>query len=188
MTMNKSLVASFWTKAGTERSVQAALIVVGVVLLALSSKIQVPFWPVPMTLQTAAVLLIGATYGLRLGSATLLAYLGCGAIGLPVFASGAGLAYMTGPTGGYLLGFLAAVVVMGWLADKGWGRTLPQAVGLMLLGEIVLFALGIAWLAALIGPDKALAGGLVPFLPAETLKATLAAAVLSLGWSRAKEI
>lgn len=185
--MNKSLVENIWSRAGTNPLAKAGLVAVGVALLALSSKIQVPFWPVPMTLQTAAVLLIGSSYGLRLGTTTMLTYLAMGAIGLPVFASGAGLAYMMGPTGGYLAGFLLAIMVMGWLSDKGYGRTLLQAGGLMLLGEILLFGCGVAWLAGLIGPTKAIAAGLMPFIPAEVLKSALAAAALSLGWSQAKQ-
>lgn len=164
---------------------KTALVALGIVLLALSARIQVPFWPVPMTLQTAVVLLIGASYGARLGTATLLSYLAAGAVGLPAFAGGAGLAYMGGPTGGYLAGFLAAAFVMGWLCDRGMGRTLVSAIGLMLLGQVIIFVPGVAWLANLIGFDKAITAGLLPFLPAEVLKTALAAAVLTAGWSAA---
>jgi biotin transport system substrate-specific component len=185
MTMTNSLAETLVPQARTQLAYRTMLVAFGVVLLAISSKVQVPFWPVPMTLQTAVVLLIGASFGLRNATSTLLSYVAAGAAGFPVFASGAGLAYMAGPTGGYLAGFLAAAMVMGWLADRGWGRGLVSAVLLLLLGQVVIFGFGVTWLAALIGPAKAIAGGLLPFLPAEVLKTGLAAAVLAASWKRA---
>ena len=119
---------------------KAVVVGLGVVLLTLASKIQVPFWPVPMTLQTLAVLMIGAAAGARLGVTTVLAWLALGAIGAPVFATGAGLAYMAGPTGGYLLGFLLAVMCVGKVTDKGEGRTLISAFALLALGSALLSA------------------------------------------------
>jgi biotin transport system substrate-specific component len=184
MTTN-TLASSLWPRSAGSVAAKAALVVMGVLALAVSSKVQVPFWPVPMTLQTAVVLLIGASYGARLAAATLLSYLAAGALGLPVLASGAGLAYMAGPTGGYLVGFLLAATVMAVLSDKGFGRTPVQVIALMLLGEILIFAPGIAWLAGFAGMEKAIAAGLLPFLPGETLKAALAAALLAAGWSAA---
>ena len=151
-----------------------ALVLAGTALLALAAKVQVPFWPVPMTLQTLAVLMIGATFGARMAGATLLAYLAEGAVGLPVFASGAGLAYMAGPTGGYLLGFLLAAVFVGIAADRGWLRGLVPAAAVMFAAMALIYLPGVAWLAALIGAEKAVAGGLVPFLPAEAFKLALA--------------
>lgn len=183
--MTNSLAETFLPQARTQLATRFMLVAFGVILLAVSSKVQVPFWPVPMTLQTSVVLLIGATYGLRNATSTLLSYIAAGAVGLPVFASGAGVAYMAGPTGGYLVGFLAAAMVMCWLADRGWGRGLASAVLMLLLGQVVIFGFGVAWLAALIGPAKAVAGGLLPFLPAEVLKTGLAAAVLAASWKRA---
>jgi biotin transport system substrate-specific component len=185
MTMTNTLAETFLPQARTQLAYRTMLVACGVVLLAMSSKVQVPFWPVPMTLQTSVVLLIAATYGLRNATSTLLSYIAAGAAGLPVFASGAGLAYMAGPTGGYLAGFLCAAIMMGWLADRGWGRGLASAGVMLLLGQIVIFGFGVAWLAALIGPAKAVAGGLLPFLPAEVLKTALAAAVLAASWKRA---
>jgi biotin transport system substrate-specific component len=186
MTHN-SLANSYLPRAQGSALAQLALIALGVVLLAVSSKVQVPFWPVPMTLQTAVVLLIGASYGARLAGATLASYIAAGAAGLPVFAKGAGLAYMAGPTGGYLAGFFLAAVVMGWLSDKGFGRTIVAALGLMLIGQVLIFGFGVAWLAILIGAEKAVAGGLVSFIPAEVLKTALAAALLGAGWSFANK-
>jgi biotin transport system substrate-specific component len=182
--MNGNLLSALWPQS--QLASKALLVGLGVVLLAVSSKVQVPFWPVPMTVQALVVLLIGATSGARLAGATLVSYLAAGAIGLPVFASGAGLAYMTGPTAGYLAGFLTAAVITGAMADRGYGRTLVSALALMLAGEIAIFALGCGWLAILIGPDKALAAGLMPFIPAEILKMALGTALLAGAWSRAK--
>ena len=151
-----------------------ALVLAGTALLALAAKVQVPFWPVPMTLQTLAVLMIGATFGARMAGATLLAYLAEGAVGLPVFASGAGLAYMAGPTGGYLLGFLLAAVFVGLAADRGWLRGGVPVAAVMFAAMALIYLPGVAWLAALIGAEKAVAGGLIPFLPAEAFKLALA--------------
>lgn len=157
----------------------------GIVILTLASKLQVPFWPVPMTLQTLAVLMIGATAGMRLGGATVLAWLGIGALGAPVFATGAGLAYMAGPTGGYLAGFLLAAITVGYLADKGYGRTIVTALAMLLLGLVAIYAPGLGWLSALIGTQKAVAAGLVPFIPAEVLKLALGTAILTAAWKQA---
>ena len=151
-----------------------ALVLAGTALLALAAKVQVPFWPVPMTLQTLAVLMIGATLGARMAGATLLAYLAEGAVGLPVFASGAGLAYMAGPTGGYLLGFLLAATFVGLAADRGWLRGGVPVAAVMFAAMALIYLPGVAWLAALIGAEKAVAGGLIPFLPAEAFKLALA--------------
>ncbi|TIL32440.1 MAG: biotin transporter BioY [Mesorhizobium sp.] len=152
----------------------------GVSVLTLSAKLQAPFWPVPMTIQTLAVLCLGATYGMRHASATLLSYLLCGAAGLPVFATGAGLAYLAGPTGGYLLGFLLAATVVGWLSDRGYCRDLLPTVSMLLLGEVAIYLPGVTWLGWMIGAEKAIAGGLLPFIPAEILKLAIASAVIPL--------
>ncbi len=165
---------------GTRHSIirDAALVMVGSLLLAISAKVQVPFWPVPMTMQTCIVLMIGAHAGFRIAGTTVLAYLAEGAMGFPVFSSGAGLAFMVGPTGGYLLGFLASALLVSGAFAKGFGRNLPMALVVLLLGDTVIIGLGFAWLATLIGPEKALAVGVVPFIPAEALKIALAAASL----------
>ena len=98
-------------------------------LLAISAKVQVPFWPVPMTMQTFVVLMLGIAYGSRLGASTGVLYLVEGAIGLPVFAKGAGIAYLIGPTGGYLIGFVIAMYVVGLLAEKHWDRSVIGIIG-----------------------------------------------------------
>lgn len=184
--MKGNILSAFWPRAQAQLLYKVLLVALGVLLLAASAKVQVPFWPVPMTLQTAVVLLIGVTYGARLAVSTLVSYLAAGAVGLPVFATGAGLAYMAGPTGGYLAGFLVAAAVTGWLADKGHGRTVLSALVVFAIGELLMFALGIGWLSALIGPEKAVAGGLLPFIPAEILKVALASAVVTVIWKQGK--
>jgi biotin transport system substrate-specific component len=182
-----TLATTLWPASGRSlawRNVCLAL--AGSLLLAVTAKIQIPFWPVPMTLQTFAVLLIGIAYGWRLGGATVALYLAEGALGLPVFAKGAGLAYLTGPTGGYLLGFLVAAVAVGWLAGRGWDRAPHTTVLAMLAGEALIFGFGVAWLTTLVGFDKAVAVGLVPFAAAEVLKVVAATALLPTLWRRLK--
>ncbi len=181
--MSRTLAARLWpVEAGGATARAIVLMIAGSLLLTASAKLQVPFWPVPMTMQTFVVLVIGATYGSTLGAATVALYLVQGALGLPVFARGAGLAYMTGPTGGYLLGFLLATWLVGKLAEQGLDRRWLTALGLFLLGDLVIFACGVVWLAALIGIEKAWAAGVLQFLPAEALKIALAMAVLPLAW------
>ncbi len=187
-----TLAASWWPAAAGPAAAWRAVIlaVIGSALLALSAKVQVPFWPVPMTMQTLVVLMIGAAYGWRLGGATVLLYLLEGAVGLPVFAGtperGLGLPYMMGPTGGFLVGFLAAAVVAGYLAERGWDRSLLGLAALATLGHLVIFVFGLGWLATLIGWSKAWAVGAEPFVAATILKTALAVALLHAGWSFAR--
>jgi biotin transport system substrate-specific component len=159
----------------------------GTALLALSAKIQVPFYPVPLTMQTYVLLVLGMAYGWRLGGATVLLYLAEGAVGLPVFAGtpakGIGLAYMAGSTGGYLVGFVLAALLSGWLAERGWDRhLLPTAVA-MTAGTALIFIPGLIWLGVLLGWDKPIvAWGLIPFLPGAVAKIALAMFTLPLAW------
>lgn len=159
----------------------------GTVLLTISAKINIPFYPVPMTMQTFMVLTIGMAFGWRLGGATVALYLAEGAIGLPVFAGtpekGIGLAYMAGSTGGYLLGFVTAAAVVGWLAEKGWDRNVFTTLAAMTLGTAVIFAPGVYWLGVLFGWEKPILDwGLWPFMAGAGFKIALAAAVLPLTW------
>jgi biotin transport system substrate-specific component len=163
---------------------QALLGLAGTVLLAISAKVQIPFWPVPMTMQTFVVLVLGIVYGSRLGLITGILYLAEGAIGLPVFAKGAGLAYLLGPTGGYLVGFALAMYVVGLLAERQLARTYIQVILVMLVGEAIIFVLGVGWLASIIGIEKAIMGGLVPFLQAELFKIALATVTVPLVYKR----
>ncbi|SDD22377.1 biotin transporter BioY [Belnapia rosea] len=157
----------------------ALLALGGSLAIAASAQIQVPMQPVPMTMQSLVVLLVGVAYGPRLGAATLLLYLAEGLCGLPVFAGfRAGPAALMGPTGGFLLGFVPAAALAGWLAARGWTQGLWRSAALFLGGHAVLFAFGLAWLAVLAGPERAIALGLLPFLPGTALKSALGVALL----------
>lgn len=153
--------------------------ILGNLLLVTSAKVQVPFWPVPMTLQTYVVLAMGMLLGWRLGAATVAAYLLEGAAGWPVFAgtpaTGIGLGYMAGPTGGYLVGYLVAVIVVGFLAAKRPGRSMLGTAAILLVGEAAIIGFGCLWLAVQFGWSKALTLGLGPFLVGDALKLALAA-------------
>ena len=158
----------------------AASVVAGTALLALSAHLQVPFWPVRLSMQSFVVLAIGLAFGGRLGAVTLVAYLAEGAVGLPVFQGGAGAAYMAGPTGGYLAGFVMAAAAVGALADRGMVRGWAGRAGVLALGVALIYLPGLAWLAVLFGGAKAVAFGLLPFLPAEACKLALAFAATPL--------
>lgn len=175
----RTLAAGALPESGSARlAAQAGLVIAGSLLIAAAAHVTVPFWPVPMTLQTLAIFAISAAYGRNLAVATLMAYLVQGAMGFPVFTGGAGLAYMAGPTGGYLAGFLVAAAIIGAAADRGWGARPLALFGAMLAGELVVLALGAAWLAVLFGAGKALAFGVGPFIIADLVKAALAAAAV----------
>lgn len=165
---------------------KAAIVLLGTLLLTLSAKIQVPFWPVPFTMQTAVVLMLGMALGFRLATVTLLAYLLEGALGLPVFAGtperGLGLAYMMGPTGGYLAGFVVAAALCGALAERGWDRSIARTALAVSAGHVLILGLGFAWLAVLMPVDKAYAVGIAPFYAATVLKTLLAMVALPGAW------
>ena len=169
-----------------EESIWAKIVlaIAGSALLAVSAKVQIPFWPVPMTMQTFVVLVIGMAYGARLGAATLGLYLAEGAVGLPVFATGSGLGYLIGPTGGYLAGFVLAANVIGLLASRGWDRSMTKTLAAMVAGTLLIFIPGILWLSTFIGIEKAVAAALTPFLLSEGLKILLAVLIMPLIWKR----
>ncbi|MDX1711580.1 MAG: biotin transporter BioY [Rhodovibrionaceae bacterium] len=154
------------------------LAIVGSLLLTASAKVKVPFYPVEMTMQTFVVLVLAAAYGWRLGVATVLLYLAQGAAGLPVFTGtpekGLGLAYMAGPTAGYLGGFIIAAFIVGWLAEHGWTRRIARTALSMAVGTLAFFVPGVIWLSVLFGFDKAIAFGVTPFLLSEPTKVALA--------------
>ena len=167
--------------------VQIVLAVLGTLLLTLSAKTKVVLGPVDMSMQTLAVLLIAASFGFRLGVATLLLYLAEGAMGFPVFQSspekGVGIAYMLGTTGGYLAGFVVMAAIVGWAADRGFDRNPIKLFGVMLAANAIMLTMGFAWLATLIGAEKAWAFGVVPFIVGDLIKVALAAAVVPAVWS-----
>jgi len=164
---------------------EALLVLAGSALIALSAWVAVPlpFSPVPVTAQTFAVLFVGSALGARRGAASALAYLAEGACGLPVFAGGAaGPHVLAGPTGGYLAGFVFGAWLTGALAERGFDRRPFTTVVSMALGNVLILALGLLWLARFVGAPRAMALGLVPFLPGDVVKVALAAALLPLGW------
>jgi len=192
MTPNSSAsiaLAEVLAPKGAARLLTAVLLVFGgTALLAISAKIQVPFYPVPMTLQTLVVLLLGALYGSRLAVLTVLAYLAEGAIGLPVFAGTppavAGPTYLLGPTGGFLAGFVVTAAIAGIAADRGWARSALKLFGAMLVGEVALMTLGFLWLAWFawlqggatgLGAGTAFSAAVAPFALGELVKTALAA-------------
>ena len=154
--------------------INISLILFGTLLLTISAKVQVPFWPVPMTMQTFIVFLIGATYGVRLSFFTLVTYLFEGAIGLPVFATGGGIVYLTGPTSGYLYGMMIAAPMISYFANKGFTTSYIKSFISIILGSIIIFALGVLYLGSIIGYNKAIQAGLMPFIPSELFKIALA--------------
>jgi len=162
----------------------AIFIICGSLILGLSAQVKVylPISPVPITGQTFAVLMLAALLGSRRGVLAIFAYLAEGALGLPVFAGGIGLAALIGPTGGYLVGFIAVAYLVGRLAEMGWDRRVSTTIAAMLAGEIVLYTFGVCWLAIMTNIRTALTVGLYPFIVGDILKVILAAAVLPAGW------
>lgn len=189
-TITKDMVLSeaFGAKSGTQLLVkQAVLVVLGIIVLAVSAKIAVPMWPVPITMGTFSVLTIGVAYGPRLGLITILGYLAIGALGYDVFAGSSveknGIAYMMGGTGGYLVGYALASLVLGYLARLGWDRSFGKMAVAMLIGNAIIYVPGLLWLVALYGLDKPiLAWGLTPFLIGDAVKLALAALLVPAVW------
>lgn len=162
------------------------LVMIFSALIGLSAQLSfpLPFSPVPITMQTFVVLLAGVVLGSRLGAVTLIAYLGQGAAGIPVFAGGkSGILALFGPTGGYLFGFVIAAWLVGFLAERGWDRRLWTAALAMVLGNLVIYAVGVGWLATFLGFSKAITAGMVPFLLGDAAKIILAAVILPKAWS-----
>ena len=182
-TLQPTLVQTLWPSRTWRR--QAVLGVLGSLLVAFAAQITIPlpFSPVPITAQTFAVLLVAALLGARGGAAALFVYLLEGALGLPVFAgAAAGPAALVGPTAGYLYGFVVAAFVVGALCQRGWDRRFVTAAAAMLVGNAIIYLLGLPWLAMFVGLDNALPLGLIPFIPGDLLKLALAALSLPLGW------
>ncbi len=174
------------------------LVVVFSVLVGLSAQVSIPlpFTPVPITMQTLMVLLTGMLLGSRLGSITILAYLAEGLAGLPVFAGGTsawssssipGVPVLLGPSAGYLVGFVFAAGLVGWLAERGWDRVWWTTVLAMVLGNLVIYAFGVGWLSTFLGVSQAIAAGALPFLIGDAVKIALAVVALPGGWAIVKK-
>lgn len=179
----------FWPAKASQWQRFIILAIAGSLALIVSAKISIPALPVPFTLQTLVVLLLGFAYGPALAGATVSLYLMQGLMGLPVFQGtpekGIGLAYMMGPTGGYLLGFAVAAVFCGWLAKRGWDRKFSTMALGMVMGNAIIYAFGLAWLGSLIGWDKPiLEFGMIPFLVGDAIKIAIAVALVPTIWKR----
>jgi biotin transport system substrate-specific component len=179
---------------------QAMFVALGIAALSLAAKVQVPMWPspVPITMGTFAVLAVGAAYGPRLGLVTILGYMLLGALGADVFANSSaeanGLSYMMGSTGGYLVGYVLATVLLGALARRGWDRNVGWMAVAMLLGNVVIYLPGVAWLNHLIvgglfdpakfstAWEQTMVWGLTPYLIGDAVKLALAALLLPAAW------
>lgn len=182
-----TLADALWAQPDdrTRQLVRAVVLMLGgALLLTVSAQFEIPWEPVPFTMQTFVVLVLGIVYGRDLGAATGALYLGMGALGLPVFAGGASRAALTGATAGYLVGFVIAMAAVGFLAKRGFDRRVLGVLGVMLVGEVIIFGLGLAWLANVIGSwDAAVANGLTPFVLTESLKVALAVATVPVAWN-----
>lgn len=165
----------------------AVLIVAGAALTAIAAQLRfnVPWTPVPYTGQTGAVLLVGAALGWRFGATSMLLYVVAGLLGLPVFNGGAsGIEQLLGITGGYLVGFVVAAALTGWLAERGWDRAVPGTLALMAIGTLVIYAIGVPVLAVVAGlsPWTAITNGALVFLPWDAAKILVAAVALPGAW------
>ena len=163
----------------------STLIIAGAQIIALCSQVAIPlaFSPIPITLQTLAVLLVGASLGSKRGALSLILYLGEGALGAPVFAGGgSGLPYLFGPTGGYLLGFILSAYTVGRLAEREWDRTPAKTAIAMAIGNLAIYIPGLAWLSLFVGVKRILYVGFLPFIPGDILKIMLALILLPTVW------
>nr|WP_246323571.1 biotin transporter BioY [Alpinimonas psychrophila] len=174
------------------------MVVAGAALTAGAAQLVIPMWPVPITGQTFAVLLVGTTLGALRGALSMVLYIALGAIGLPIFTEGsAGWHVIAGPTGGYLVGFVLAAVLTGWLAQRSWDRQIVGAAVAFLAGTAVIYAVGLPWLSVALGQlgypndmGATLQAGFLPFVPGDILKAVAAGVLLPVTWklvSRAKK-
>jgi biotin transport system substrate-specific component len=165
----------------------AALIASGAVITAYAAQLVIPMWPVPITAQTLAVLLVGSVLGATRGAISLMVYFSMGAVGLPVFSAATSLSF--GPTFGYLIGFVAAASVVGWLSQRGWHKSVAGVLGSFAIANSVIYLFGLPWLAFALGAlgiandfVSVTAVGLAPFIVGDVLKMILAAALLPLAW------
>ena len=197
LTTPNTLLGAFQPKGDVAKlATNAAIVVLGTLLITAAAKISVPVWPIPVTLQSFAIAAIAAAFGMRMAVATVAAYLLEGALGLPVFASGGGMLYLAGPTGGFLLGFLAQAGIIGYAADRGaTGRPL-MLFGAMLAATAVLYAFGFAWLVAMAGQAawvdqtnivaSGFAKAVQPFLVWDALKMAFATLTVTGIWAALK--
>lgn len=187
LSSSNALAVRSVTNSNSGMLIYPVLVAFGVALIAISAKIQVPFWPVPMTLQGLAVAGLAAAFGLRLGLATIIAYLAVGFVGVPVFAGPvAGPLYFVGPTAGFLAGFVVMTAIVGFVADRVSSASFWKLLGAMFVGDVLLFALGFVWLGyffvtgsgTTLGAGIAWAKGVEPYILGDLFKMVLAAAAV----------
>ena len=179
---NNSLVSSLLGKKTSDFVYVLLTSIIGSFLLAISSKVQIPLTPVPVTLQTLVLLVMSMFLGWRGAVGATSLYLFQGAIGLPVFAHGGGFIILFGPTGGYLFGFLIASLVVGYLAEKGWDKSVVLTFTSMTIGTLIIYLFGVIWLSYLKDLNTALVFGLLPFITPDILKICLGTCLVSAGW------
>ena len=179
---NNSLVSSLLGKKTNDFVYVLLTSIIGSFLLAISSKVQIPLTPVPVTLQTLVLLVMSMFLGWRGAVGATSLYLFQGAIGLPVFAHGGGFIILFGPTGGYLFGFLLASLVVGYLAEKGWDKSVVLTFTSMTIGTLIIYLFGVIWLSYLKDLNTALVFGLLPFITPDILKICLGTCLVSAGW------
>ena len=188
-THNSTLVEAILPQTGLATFLKQILIVLaGVAVLALAAKIKVPMFPVPITMGTFAVLVIGAAYGPRLGLVTIIGYMIIGLLGFDVFAESSselnGFTYMMGSTGGYLVGYLLAIMALGFAARRGWDRSVLQMAIALLVGNVLIYVPGLIWLGILYGfSAQIFTWGLTPFLVGDAMKLVLAALLVPAVWN-----
>ena len=176
---------------GRSLPLDVVLVAAGAALTAVLAQVAVPLYPVPVTGQTLAVLLVGASLGAARGAISLALYAVLGIVGLPVFSDYAGgVDVILGPTGGYIVGFIASAALVGWLSERAWERQILKALATFAAGTLVVFAVGLPWLAVALGLDlpQTLAGGLFPFLIGGVIKALIAAGLMPLAWWGAERL
>lgn len=172
-----------------------ALVIAGTALVAVLAQVAIPLWPVPVTGQTLAVLLVGASLGAARGAASLSLYALLGAVGLPIYSdASSGWTVLLGPTGGYILGFIASAAIVGWAAERSWDRGWFKPIITFIGGSLVVFAIGLPWLAVSLGqlglandPQSVLIAGFYPFIIGGLIKAAIAAALLPALWAAAEK-
>lgn len=194
LTTPNTLLGVFQPKSDAAKlASNLATVVLGTLLITICAKISVPVWPVPVTLQSLAIVTLAAAFGLRIGVATVALYLLEGAVGAPVFARGGGLDYLAGPTGGFLIGFLFLAAIVGFAADRGASGKPLALFGAMLAGNVILYALGFAWLMTMSGQAgwidqsnvvaSAFAQAVQPFIVWDILKMALATLTVTGLWN-----
>ena len=169
----------------------AVLVVAGAALVTVLAQVAIPLWPVPITGQTLAVLLVGSTLGAVRGAISMVLYALLGLVGLPIFSDGShGAGVLFGATGGYIVGFIISAALVGWLAERQWDRKILKAIVTFVAGSVVVFAVGLPWLAVVLHTDlpTTLQYGLYPFILGGIIKAAIAAGLLPLAWWGADKI